>query len=329
MQKFYTQLVLLIFTLGLSPMLLKSQCSFTTTAPYFEGFESIAINNQLSTCWAASNLSNTCLTYTSSSSQSRIPYTGSKFASFYTSPVGVNYFYTHGIYLFANTTYSASLWYITDITGSANWTDLSILIGSQQSTTNLVPVASTNGSAVAVSYKSLSNSFSVATAGIYYFAIKASSTSSCCATYLSWDDFSITVPCVSVVATPTAVCIGKSATLTASGASTYTWNNGSNSSSIVVTPAVNTSFTVTGSNSVISCLDTKTLNLTIAPNPTITIQTSNNPACSNSSVILNAYGANTYSWSNGVLNSSSAVIPNLSTSYSVIGYNANGCEGIR
>ena len=326
MQNYYLRFISLLFTLCLNPILLKSQCSFTTTPPYFEGFEGISVNDQLPTCWAASNLSATCLTYTSSNSLSRIPNSGSKFASFYTSPAGSNSFYTHGIYLFANTTYSASLWYITDITGSANWTDLSILIGSQQNTTNLLPIASTNGSAVAVSYKPLSNSFSVATAGIYYFAVKATSNSTCCATYLSWDDFSITVPCVSVAATPTAVCIGKSATLTASGALTYTWNNGSNSSSIVVTPTANTSFTVTGSNTVIACLDTKTLNLTIASNPTLTIQTSNNPACSNSSVVLNAYGAATYSWSNGILTSSNSIVPNFSTSYSLTGYSANGCE---
>lgn len=44
------------------------------------------------------------------------------------------------------------------------------------------------------------------------------------------------------------ICIGQSATLTASGASTYTFNPGGNGSSIVVSPSVTTNYTVTGTD---------------------------------------------------------------------------------
>lgn len=44
-----------------------------------------------------------------------------------------------------------------------------------------------------------------------------------------------------------SVCLGNTATLTASGASTFTWSTGSNSTSIVVTPTANTTYTLSGS----------------------------------------------------------------------------------
>lgn len=45
-----------------------------------------------------------------------------------------------------------------------------------------------------------------------------------------------------------SICVGQSATLTANGASTYTWNTGSNAISIVVTPTTSTSYSVNGSS---------------------------------------------------------------------------------
>src|SRR5207253_453158 len=91
-------------------------------------------------------------------------------------------------------TYSASLWYQTDFTGAMNWTDLSILIGTSQSSTGLVPVASTNGPAVSVIYKQLSNTFTVASPGLYYTAVRATASAGP-ALYLSWDDLKISIPC--------------------------------------------------------------------------------------------------------------------------------------
>jgi hypothetical protein len=44
---------------------------------------------------------------------------------------------------------------------------------------------------------------------------------------------------------PSAVCVGNAATLIASGASTYTWSNGSNANSITVSPTVTTVYSVT------------------------------------------------------------------------------------
>ncbi|MBL7918751.1 MAG: SBBP repeat-containing protein [Bacteroidia bacterium] len=56
---------------------------------------------------------------------------------------------------------------------------------------------------------------------------------------------SITV--IASVSNPT-ICSGESTTITTSGAATYTWSTGSNSTSIVVSPTTTTSYSVTGEN---------------------------------------------------------------------------------
>src|SRR5207253_7198962 len=113
---------------------------------------------------------------------------GSKFASFYYSPSGTNYFYTNAIQMYAGVTYSASVWFATNYYGDLNWTDMSIMVGPNQTTVGLVPVASTNGPAASSGYKSLSNTFTVATSGIYYVAIRGTNSGGCCAYHLNWDD---------------------------------------------------------------------------------------------------------------------------------------------
>lgn len=54
------------------------------------------------------------------------------------------------------------------------------------------------------------------------------------------------VPAISAMGSSTLICLGETSTLTASGASTYTWSTGANGPSIVVTPSVNTTYTVNG-----------------------------------------------------------------------------------
>ncbi|MDP1803276.1 MAG: T9SS type A sorting domain-containing protein [Bacteroidota bacterium] len=67
-----------------------------------------------------------------------------------------------------------------------------------------------------------------------------------------------TAPSVSI-AGPSVICTGQTATLVASGANTYTWNTSSNASSIAVSPTVNTTYTVTGTNTSNGCVATATV----------------------------------------------------------------------
>ncbi len=56
------------------------------------------------------------------------------------------------------------------------------------------------------------------------------------------------VPSVSATSSASLICNGQSATLTASGATTYSWSTTAPTNSIVVSPTITTSYTVTGTS---------------------------------------------------------------------------------
>jgi hypothetical protein len=58
------------------------------------------------------------------------------------------------------------------------------------------------------------------------------------------------LPTVSLSTTSATICVGESATITASGASSYVWSGVSGTSaSVVVTPTITTTYSITGTNS--------------------------------------------------------------------------------
>jgi hypothetical protein len=63
------------------------------------------------------------------------------------------------------------------------------------------------------------------------------------------------LPNMAVISSSSLICIGNNANLTASGAATYTWDGGSNNTSITVTPTVNTTYTVIGASG-LGCVNT-------------------------------------------------------------------------
>jgi len=114
-----------------------------------------------------------------------------------------------------------------------------------------------------------------------------------------------------------SVCNGNTTTVTATGASTYSWNTGATGSSIVVSPTVNTVYTVTGTTN--GCTNIKTATVSINQTPTITVNSAS--ICSGNSANLIATGAITYSWNTGSTSSTVIVTPTITTVYSVTGYN--------
>ncbi len=124
---------------------------------------------------------------------------------------------------------------------------------------------------------------------------------------------------VTVYATPTISinsptdCAGNSVTLTASGASTYTWSIGPNSSSIVVTPSVSTTYTVFSNN--FNCASSQTVKATVLPE--ITISSLSPTICAGDQATINVTGATSYTWSTGSNFASILVSPSVTTVYSV------------
>lgn len=134
---------------------------------------------------------------------------------------------------------------------------------------------------------------------------------------------------IAITATPSSTisCSGAPVTITANGASTYTWNTGSNSNTIVVTPSVNTTYTVSGNSA--TCFGTKTITIFTGTNPNVNVFTTNSVTCANAipqSATLTATGAQTYSWSSGATTPVTSVSPSVTTTYSVTGTNFLGCK---
>jgi hypothetical protein len=121
-----------------------------------------------------------------------------------------------------------------------------------------------------------------------------------------------------IISAPPVLCVGSSASLTASGAVSYSWSTGQQSSVILVNPAVTTVYSVTGTDLNL-CSKTVTTTLTVDLLPVISV--SNGTICTGDSFVFSPSGASTYTISGGSMN----VSPLSTTSYSILGTSTAGC----
>jgi N-acetylneuraminic acid mutarotase len=124
---------------------------------------------------------------------------------------------------------------------------------------------------------------------------------------------------------PSVACEGSIFTMTATGASSYTWNTGSTSSTatfIAVPPS--TTAIVIGKDAV-GCENNMSATITTIPSPTVTVTSNFQVICSGNSATLTAIGANSYSWSNSTTGSSVVVSPSVTTTFTVTGTATNNC----
>lgn len=308
----------------------------TTTVPFFESFEDLNDRNGLPNCsWLVSNTV-TAVTQTSANTGGRIPSHGTNFAMFENTPPGVNYLYTEGIQLTAGITYSASLKWLTESVGYNNWTDLSIMIGQNQSPAGQVQIATTGGPAISPIHKILGNTFTVPATGIYYVAVRATAVAGD-AKYLSWDELRIDMPCdlngptVSFQVLSETVCSDKPMSISASGADTYLWSHsGETTSAISVTPNISTTYTVMATKLLSGCATPFYKHINVIPSPQISASANLYTVCAGSPVVLSALaGAEVvaYSWNHGVNAAAAVGYPTApATVYTVVGVSANGCD---
>jgi gliding motility-associated-like protein len=137
----------------------------------------------------------------------------------------------------------------------------------------------------------------------------------------------------SVTVSSGTICLGQQTTsLTASGASTYTWSPGTGlgattGSMVTANPGATQVYTVTGT--VGTCTASGTGTVTVLPLPTIT-STSGTICAGQGTTTLTANGGVTYTWNPGTGLSSTngstvTANPGTTSNYTVSGTDANGC----
>jgi gliding motility-associated-like protein len=126
---------------------------------------------------------------------------------------------------------------------------------------------------------------------------------------------------VSIAVNNPTICAGETTTITASGANTYTWSNGSNNSSITVTPSTTSVYTINGTAG--SCNGSNTSTVTVYSVPTLTATSSS--ICSGETASISVSGASTYTWSNGNQTYAQTLTPSSTESYTVTGTSVEGC----
>jgi gliding motility-associated-like protein len=140
----------------------------------------------------------------------------------------------------------------------------------------------------------------------------------------------VTTITASVSSSSSFYCVGGSpVTLTGSGATTYSWSgsnlSSTNGTTVSVTPSSTSVYTLTGETT--GCLSTQTISISVPPVSTITATTANSVICiGTTGTTLTASGANTYTWSPGLMNTATVnVNPSTTTQYTVAGQTAAGC----
>jgi len=123
-----------------------------------------------------------------------------------------------------------------------------------------------------------------------------------------------------------SVCAGSSTTLSASGASSYTWANGVMTNVIVVSPVNNFTYSVIGA--ALGCTNSAASAITVLALPSLTASVSRTIMCKFETNTLSALGASNYTWSNQSIGASLVITPTIvgNLSYTVTGTDNFGCK---
>lgn len=134
-------------------------------------------------------------------------------------------------------------------------------------------------------------------------------------------------PTITALMSDSVICAGKTITLSATGADTYSWSNSVSGATQTLIAVNNSTYSVVGTNSVTGCSgNSGSVSVIVLPNPTVGIAASGTQICVGESATLTASGAFSYSWNTGAGTATIVVSPSVTTTYSTIGTNTNGCN---
>ncbi len=123
----------------------------------------------------------------------------------------------------------------------------------------------------------------------------------------------------------TAVCAGDILTITASGANTYEWQDGSGTS--VFSQVLEKDMELKVKGVINGCSSSIIIPVSVSPVPSLWVSGSGvTGVCAGDSAVLIGHGADRYQWSNGETADTIVIFPTNSTDYSLYGYSEKGCE---
>jgi hypothetical protein len=103
---------------------------------------------------------------------------------------------------------------------------------------------------------------------------------------------------VNVNVSNTLICQGSSATLSVIGANTYTWSTTNQTQSIIVSPLITTTYSVTGTATA-NCSYQAARTISVLVSPSLNTSITQTTVCKGTKLTLTASGAATYTWSTG------------------------------
>lgn len=130
------------------------------------------------------------------------------------------------------------------------------------------------------------------------------------------------LPNVIANATDSVLCIGDSVMLFGSGALAYVWNN-LVIDSMQFLPNITSNYLVTGTD-INGCVNTDSITVTVNALPNVVANSSDSSICIGNPVVLFGTGADSFIWTNNVLDSV-AFYPIDTAMYVVTGVDNNGC----
>ncbi|HXH19099.1 MAG TPA: T9SS type A sorting domain-containing protein [Chitinophagales bacterium] len=131
------------------------------------------------------------------------------------------------------------------------------------------------------------------------------------------------LPSASIFPAAVSICSGQSATLTASGGTSFSWSTGEAIQSITVNPSSTTAYSVTVTNG--GCTASATRTVTVNSLPAVSITPAVSTICSGESAMLTASGGTAYLWSTGASAASITISPQAASAYSVTATGTDGC----
>ncbi|MBL1280034.1 MAG: T9SS type A sorting domain-containing protein [Fluviicola sp.] len=144
------------------------------------------------------------------------------------------------------------------------------------------------------------------------------------------DTASVTItilPDPPVVANSTSaiICQNDAITLTGSGASSYSWDNGV-TDGVSFVPPTTTTYTVFGVD-VNGCENSASITITVDSPPAVNANSTSSDICQGDAITLTGSGANSYSWDNGAVDGVSFA-PSSTITYTVTGSTPGGCQDV-